>query len=422
MLVATIVVTLTGAGVIAATSRSSHWGAEWSRAGFLPFVAPLEEIKSGGLPSDDSPSSERLPAAYWRLPLEPQGRAPRAWTTEERSLAPESCGTCHGDKLSEWRTSFHARAFSPGLVGQLLTFDAADGAACMQCHAPLAEQRQAFEAARLESRSQASAEHGLADAGNSCSGCHLRGNRHFGPPQRDTGVLGQSDPAAPHGGVMRVPDFETSEFCAACHQFSQDQAINGKPLENTLVEWQQSPAARKNTTCQSCHMPQRKHLWRGIHDPDMVRSGLTPEFIAGTETARFRLTNTGIGHAFPTYVTPKVVMVGIALDETGDPVDGSEVRYVIQRRVESINGDWVERSDTRLLPEQSATLELAWPKSGQVKFWLAVSPDDFYHQHVYSELLHELPADSPPAKLIAEADQMAQASQFSLFETVVRRH
>jgi hypothetical protein len=113
-------------------------------------------------------------------------------------------------------------------------------------------------------------------------------------------------------------------------------------------------------------------------------------------------------------VTPKVVLIGVALDEAGDPVNGSEVRYVIQRRVESVNGDWVERSDTRLLPEQSATLEIAWPKSGQVKFWLEVSPDDFYHQHVYPKLLHELPAHSPPAKFIAEADRIAQASHFSL--------
>ncbi|MBA7466455.1 hypothetical protein ES707_01639 [subsurface metagenome] len=63
--------------------------------------------------------------------------------------------------------------------------------------------------------------------------------------------------------------------------------------ENTLVEWEQSPAARNGMTCQSCHMPQRRHLWRGIHDPDMVRSGLTPEFVAEADAARFRLTSTG---------------------------------------------------------------------------------------------------------------------------------
>ncbi|WP_161491837.1 multiheme c-type cytochrome [Bradyrhizobium centrolobii] len=368
-----------------------------------------------------SPAAERLPTDYWHQPLAPQGKAPRAWTPEERSLAPESCGGCHSDRLEEWRTSLHARAFSPGLVGQLLTYDAADTAVCMQCHAPLAEQREAFEAARRTAEGHSGIGHGLADAGNSCGGCHLRGHRRFGPPQRDTGAVGQSDASAPHGGVMRVPEFEKSEFCAACHQFPQEQAINGKPLENTLVEWEQSPAARSGTTCQSCHMPERKHLWRGIHDPDMVRSGLTPEFVAKPEAAQFRLTSTGIGHAFPTYVTPKVIMKGVALDQSGSPVPSSEVHYVIWREVASVDGDWIERSDTRLLPGQSATLEIAWPMSGRVKFWLEVHPDDFYHQHVYDNLLHELAADSASAKLIAEANRIAKASQFSLFEKVVQR-
>ncbi|WP_187435690.1 multiheme c-type cytochrome [Bradyrhizobium hipponense] len=366
-------------------------------------------------------AEERLPTHFWRQPLAPQGEAPRTWSTEERSLAPESCGGCHSDKLEEWRTSFHAKAFSPGLVGQLLTYDAGDSAACMECHAPLAEQRQAFEAARRRAETEPGAGHGLADAGNSCGGCHLRGHRRFGPPQRETGAVGQSDASAPHGGVMRVPEFEKSEFCAACHQFPQSQAINGKPLENTLVEWKQSPAARSGTTCQSCHMPERKHLWRGIHDPDMVRSGLTPEFVAEHATARFRLTSTRIGHAFPTYVTPKVMMKGLALDEAGEPVPRSEVSHVIQRQVESVDGDWIERSDTRLLPGQSAMLEIAWPKSGRVKFWLEIYPDDFYHQHVYSNLLRELAADSAAAKLIAEADRTAQGSHFTLFETTVQR-
>ncbi len=200
-----------------------------------------------------------------------------------------------------------------------------------------------------------------------------------------------------------------------------DQAINGKPLENTLVEWRASPAAAKGQSCQSCHMPDRRHLWRGIHDPNMVKSGLKPAFAAEPGQARFRLTSTKIGHAFPTYVTPKVIMRGVALDESGRPIPGSERQHVIQRRVEYIGGVWVERSDTRLLPGQSATLDLRWPKSGRVRLWLEVHPDDFYHNNVYNGLLHDLPKGSVSANLIAEADRRAQASRFRLFETELRR-
>src|SRR6266545_5543931 len=73
-----------------------------------------------------------LPADHWQMPLAPQGEAPRAWTPRERSLRPEDCGVCHADKLAQWQTSLHAKAFSPGLIGQLLTYDAEETAACMQ--------------------------------------------------------------------------------------------------------------------------------------------------------------------------------------------------------------------------------------------------------------------------------------------------
>jgi hypothetical protein len=361
--------------------------------------------------------AQRLPPDFWRQPLALQGEAPRQWAPIERSLQPDDCGACHSDQLKAWRTSLHAKAFSPGLVGELLTYGDEDAAACMRCHAPLAEQRQAFEVARRKGKGHLSADQELAAAGNSCGGCHLRGHRRFGPPQRDTGIVGQSDPSTPHGGVMRTPDFEKSEFCAVCHQFPGDQAVNGKPLENTLVEWQASPAARDGKSCQSCHMPGRRHLWRGIHDPEMVKSGLTPQFAADATAARFRLANTGVGHAFPTYVTPKVIMIGIAYDTEGRPVPGSQREHVIQRQVAMVDGEWTERSDTRLLPGETATLEMPWPASGRVRFWLEAHPDDFYDLHVYDDLLRSLPRGSPAASLIAEADRRAAGSHFRLFET-----
>lgn len=382
-----------------------------SRFAFLIFGLPF--AVAGGV----SVVAQQLPPDFWRQPLALQGEAPRQWAPIERSLRPEDCGACHEDQLEAWRTSLHAKAFSPGLVGQLLTFDDEHAAACMRCHAPLAEQRQAFEAAQREGKAHLSAEQGLAAAGNSCGGCHLRGHRRFGPPQRDTGALGQSDTSAPHGGVMRTPDFERSEFCAVCHQFPQERAVNGKPLENTFVEWRASPAARDGKSCQSCHMPDRRHLWRGVHDPEMVKSGLSAEFTADAEAARFRLVNSGVGHAFPTYVTPKVVMIGIALDAEGRPLAGSEREHVIQREVTLVDGEWLEQSDTRLLPGETATLDMRWPASGRVRLWLEVRPDDFYDLHVYDDLLRDLPEGSPAASLIAEADSRAEASHFRLFET-----
>ena len=383
---------------------------------------------ASGAPTHAATSDERdagpaatMPSDYWRQPLAAQGEAPRDWSEPERSLAPEACGECHADKYEEWRSSLHAKAFSPGLVGQLLTFDAAQTASCMECHAPLVEQKQAFEVARARGKAHLPAAQGLAATGNSCAGCHLRGHYRYGPPQRDTGATGQGDTTAPHGGVYRTTFFEKSEFCSACHQFPQTYAVNGKPLQNTYVEWQSSPQAAQGVTCQGCHMPDRKHLWRGIHDPEMVAAGLTARFHADTERARFNLTNSGVGHAFPTYVTPKVVMHAVALDAKGKPRPETGVSYIIQRTVGFTGGRWVEYSDTRLFPGETASLDLPWQSSDRIRMWLEVHPDDYYDHQVYDQLLRQLAAEGAPARLIAEADSQASASRYRLFETELKR-
>ncbi|TAN76305.1 MAG: hypothetical protein EPN20_02100 [Magnetospirillum sp.] len=358
---------------------------------------------------------------YWSRPLKAQGKAPAGWSELETSLAPQSCGACHPDKLAEWSGSLHAKALSPGLVGQLLTLSAEDTQDCLNCHAPLAEQAAAFEAARKKGKAHLPQAQGLAAAGNSCGGCHLRGHQRFGPPQRGTGALGPITGDLPHGGFTGSTHFQSPEFCGACHQFPADQAINGKPLENTVAEWRASPQAAQGQTCQSCHMPDRKHLWRGIHDPATTAAGLTPKVSADGAKARFEVTSTGVGHAFPTYVTPKVVLHAVLLDGAGKPRPGSEVTTVIERRVEFDGTDWRELSDTRLLPGQSAAVEIAWKDARRARVWLEVRPDEFYHAVTYAQLRRDLPKGGAAARLIAEADSRTRDTIYSLFVTEIER-
>lgn len=362
-----------------------------------------------------------MPADYWVLPVPSQGSAPADWTDLEKSLAPESCAACHEDKYAEWRTSLHAAAFSPGLVGQLVTMGREGAASCMECHAPLAEQRGDFAAAVAVGAGHVGERQGLAAAGVACPACHLRGHRRFGPPQRDTGAVGQGDPDAPHGGVLRATWFEDSEFCTPCHQFPQDYAINGKPLENTFVEWQASPQAARGITCQGCHMPGRRHLWRGIHDADMVAAALTARFSATVDEARFTLTNSGVGHAFPTYVTPRVEMRAVALDADGREAPATAVRHVIQRSVAYRGGRWVEDFDTRMLPGETVALALPWRGHARARLWLEVMPDDYYDNQVYDALLSAMAPGAAAAPLINRADRAARASRYRLFVTEIDR-
>lgn len=360
-------------------------------------------------------------ATYWDRPLAPQGTPPVAWSSLEQSLKPEDCGQCHRDQFEQWRTSLHAHAFSPGLVADLLTYTAAATALCMQCHAPLDEQRAVFEAARDRGMAHRANEQGLAAAGDACAGCHLRHYERFGPPQRGTGIAGPSKIPAPHGGVFRTTFFESAEFCSSCHQFDAELAVNGKPLENTVVEWRASPQALQGITCQTCHMPNRQHLWRGIHDPAMVASGLTPRITADATGVRFEIINSGVGHAFPTYVTPKIVMYAQGLDKAGIPQLEALRTHVIARDVRADNDRWIEVSDTRLLPGQSAMLELPWNASERILVWLEVIPDNYYETEIYPDRLERLSAGSVAAQLVAQAKAQAAKTSFRLFETELRR-
>ncbi len=362
--------------------------------------------------------------AYWHQPLAPQGPAPDGWSKDEQSLAPQDCGQCHAEQFAKWRTSRHAQAFSPGVVGTLLdpnSADSADSAECMQCHAPLDEQRAAFEAARARGVAHRTSEQGLAAVGDACAGCHLRAYARFGPPKRGTGLTGPSVLPAPHGGVFRTPLFESSEFCSPCHQFPAKFAVAGKPLENTYEEWKASPQAGQGMSCQTCHMPDRQHLWRGIHDPAMVANGLTPRTSTDAEKARFEITNTGVAHAFPTYPVPTVIMFAIALDTGGTARLETLRSHVIARRVRWDGERWHELADTRLLPGQSAAIELPWKGNERVRVWLEVIPDDFYESEVYPGQLARLAPDGEPMRLIAKARADAAASRFRLFETELQR-
>jgi len=278
---------------------------------------------------------------------------------------------------------------SPGLFGQLqeMGADAADDhQACLQCHAPLAEQGEHLRQA-LARGTQPTAQRpdGVSHThGLTCAGCHIRNRQVFGPPRKDGSVptLAQK---LPHDGWQATESFQDSHFCAACHQFEADgPALNGKLLENTYEEWRASRHARENRSCQSCHMPDRRHLWRGIHDPEMVKSGLKieasrPIVANGLISANLQITNNGVGHAFPTYVTPRVIVETGQESRNGKLIPESVERHLIARDV-SLDLQ-VEKSDTRIMPDETrryAYGKVLHPDAVALTVQIIVEPDAFY--------------------------------------------
>jgi hypothetical protein len=376
----------------------------------------------------DDAQTKRFIEQYWARPLLPQGSPPAIVAAQGITLAPESCGTCHQQQFDDWRTSLHSRAMGPGLMGQLVAMPAharEQHQDCIRCHAPLAEQADSLVATLQKSLARkpvaADLVRPLHEHGLMCAACHVRGYEWNGPPRRDGSLPSTATGTSPHGGWKANGAFESSQFCAACHQFKDDEyALNGKLLENTYREWQDSRQAREGKACQSCHMPDRRHLWRGIHDPEMVKKGVeiqagVPVVANGQVTARLSVANTGVGHYFPTYVTPKVVLRGYQENAAGHKIDGTAQEYIIGRQVTLDLSK--EIADTRIAPDAQANFDYRasrHPDAAALVFDAEVQPDAFYLEF-YLALLKDDATAGESRRLIAEARDKAKASPYILF-------
>jgi GNAT superfamily N-acetyltransferase len=358
--------------------------------------------------------------AHWQLPIPAQGEPPAGFSEAEASLQPATCGGCHPRQLAEWQTSLHAAAFSPGFAGQLLEGGLATPGAirnCQTCHTPLAEQ-QPFGA---DHETNPGFDPGLREQGLVCAACHVRAHRRLGPPPR-ADAAPPSEPV-PHAGFEVRAEFQKSEFCAPCHQFFDDAGVNGKPLENTYLEWRASPQAGRNQTCQSCHMPDRAHVWRGIHDADMVRDAVDVDLVVADAAqgdgvrAALVVENRAVGHAFPTYVTPRVFLAVWQTDESGREIEGTRAEASIGREIDFGTSPWREVFDTRVAPGKSVKLDYSVARApGATALLGRVSVDPDHHYRGVFESLRNSYRDPEARALIEEAYRRSQESSYVLVE------
>ena len=399
----------------------------------LMLVSCAQQAPQSAPANTESVSSEFL-EKHWLRPLPEQGTPAVTFTAREKSLFPKDCKSCHVPQYQDWQGSRHSLAMGPGLMGQLLDFDPADSASqqdCLHCHAPLAEQATSlleqlediasgkFDVAAIGKTET------LHEQGVICAACHYRGYTVYGPP-RNPG-LPPPDPGQvnSHNGFVEEPDFESSEFCAACHQFEPDgNRIAGKLIENTYEEWKQSRYAAEGVTCQKCHMPDRRHLWRGIHDPETTAGGVMIKqseilLFVDTLSTSLTLTNTNTGHNFPTYVTPKVYLQGYQIDKDGAVISETFQQETIGWEISStLDG---ELFDTRLAPDEAHTLQYKAPLDSQavdITLRVMVDPDNFYRNFYDAKLsggYTDLGADQ-----ILQAYQESRVSFYPLYESIRR--
>lgn len=236
------------------------------------------------------------------------------------SLKAEECGKCHREIYEEWKTSYHAQAFTDPFFRAYWKKDG-EVWICLNCHTPLANQQPELITDIPRNRVEKAItapnpdyDQALQQEGITCAGCHVRDGVILGP---------FDDSVAPHP-TQFDPKFRTTEICYRCHQVPKGpfQFYNVGPC-GTFPEYEGTYFARvRGFICQSCHMPEierpmanggpirlgRKHLWRGGHDPEQIKSALAvqlaadpPQFRPGAPvTFVLTLINAGAGHKLPT--------------------------------------------------------------------------------------------------------------------------
>ncbi len=300
------------------------------------------------------PGRAEAPVAFGFTP----GTAPIALTDPP---LPRSCEPCHEQQYEDWHASRHRVSWSndlmiAGFVAEPLPF-------CVNCHAPLVEQRdevlanRAFYAA-LDPRSGATSiparkPEPLAAHGIHCATCHVRDGKMLAPEATDF---------SPHD-ARSVPAMREGAFCIDCHEFPMPVTHDGQtvltdaPMQQTGTEWRAWLEAGGTQTCQDCHMPGGRHVFRGAHDRDWLRESVDVSLDLSDDAARFTLKSVGVGHAMPTGDLFRHLTLEV---QRGSSSGGTwQVVHWMGRRFER-DADNVRRvaSDTSLQPGEPRVVEV----------------------------------------------------------------
>jgi hypothetical protein len=142
----------------------------------------------------------------------------------------------------------------------------------------------------------------------------------------------------------------------------------------------------------------------------------------GTLELAVQVTNSAVGHKFPTYITPKVFVRAALLDYAEKTLPGTLREKIIGWEVRFENGEWKEYFDTRIPPGASFRQLFRWtptPGSKRVRAWVEVHPDHFYHVHFYPTYLRGRDLSPEGRRLVERALQESGRTPYILFDRVI---
>ncbi|MFQ5756622.1 MAG: multiheme c-type cytochrome [Acidiferrobacterales bacterium] len=289
-----------------------------------------------------------------------------------QTLRAEECAACHQEFYQEWSTTIHSQAWTDPYFQVDWRFDR-EQQICRNCHTPLDRQQPqrvlGFHDKEkwdpiLAPNPDFDAE--LQRQGVTCAVCHVRDGKILGP-------YGSED--APHP-VTKLDN--PNQVCARCHVVggerwdtffrfppcgtvaeiratAQGSDRNGEdeagpwPVGGTGEITVPDTAA---LNCVECHMPlverpivvggkvrrARRHVWRGGHDPAMVKSALELQLeeVSSSSPAKRRisltLTNVGAAHYVPTGTPDRHLTVRLRLlDANGGVI--KEEKHMVKRTI-----------------------------------------------------------------------------------------
>jgi hypothetical protein len=312
------------------------------------------------------------------------------------TLRAEECAACHKQIYEEWKTTIHSQAWTDPYFQVDWKFDRYQQI-CKNCHIPL-DRQQEHKVLGFRDKEKwdpilapnPDFDPRLQHEGVTCTACHLREGKIIGT---------RGDTNAPHP-VKKISD--PNEVCAQCHIVEGERwdTFFRFPPCGTVAEIKATKGALSSVTgktgeivvadikglgCVQCHMPlvqrpvatgaearqTRQHLWRGGHDPEMVKKGLavqlekTPSDSPGKRSYTLTLTNVGAAHYLPTGTPDRHLSVHLrGIDRDGKVLN--QRKELIKRTVM-----WrpfiIDLWDTRLPRWQPRVYHFEFSTSGATK-------------------------------------------------------
>jgi hypothetical protein len=258
----------------------------------------------------------------------------------------ETCGECHKDIHRMWSASAHGRSMEDEVFLEAYReARAGEGEAvsrqCLACHAPLTAVNSDWALAQK-----------ITWEGVHCDVCHgmvaVEMDGTNPRPVLDIGKVkrGPIKDAASSAHEVAYSELHTTALaCAPCHEGSTP---DGVMVLTTYTEYQASSAAREGKTCQTCHMAKTRanvvdpkiarvataevnlHEVPGGHSLDQLHKALQvaldPRRNGDSLLVTVRLTNKGAGHAVPTGMPGRRVILDLAVRSgTGEAFTGQRI-------------------------------------------------------------------------------------------------